>query len=150
MIAILECLLEKQLATVELTFLAGISTNKKKNSLFLLFNWLTETEKKVVGESHLQLLLLNDHQIFYKAKGCNTIGIYHNQLPFKPVTNKQLLVLCQSFPRNKLESDNFTSALMTLLQENRMEYQTTSIYNEICLSGHWQVVQALTVSMAVP
>ena len=145
----MEQFLGKKLAMIELDFLSQLSEDSN-NDLFMLFKWIIEMETSHCQDesADLQLVVLNDQQIFHKARGEKSIDIYTNNLPLKPHTKKQWLMVCLYKPcKEKEKIAMLMGLLLRFLQENNSYFRVVTDYSGISLSNGLLVEEVIEVSM---
>ena len=146
-------ILGSPLAMVEFSFLEQHkSVEGWNNSLFEIFQWLDEMENTLLQHQELQVILLNDEQIFFKKRGEKKIGIYKNSFSLKPKVGKQLIVTCSENEKSNQVKDlitTFTESLLKFLEEKKIKNQVLSKSSTASLGGSLAVEQMVEVFIGV-
>ena len=123
----LQQLLGKKLAAIEFDFLEEIHSIEEWNDDFFdIFKWLDNVEKEYLHDEHLQVILLNDNQIFFKEIGKKKIKIYKNSLTIKPKENKQLILIFSTnniANHSKEKRTRFIELFLKFLEEKNIVSQ---------------------------
>ena len=139
-------ILEKKLATVEMSFLEHLNAIDSYNSgLFDIFNWLDSMKKETDELKQIHFAVLNDEQIFYKDYGKSSIGIYENTWHIKPEPNQQLLVIIKD---NKIQNQAFIiriiSSLLQFLTDEKIAYHDR-FETEQTVQETWSIIKMIEV-----